>query len=494
VGNQAHCQTPAAARDKTELSCEVAVVGGGLAGLAVAIPLARRGIGVVCIEPEAEVGVRVGESLDWSSPRLLRSLGFDPDWLIESGIATFKRHIRVFPSDGPGFELAPDPWLDAYPLRLGMWTLHLDRGRFDRELREAARRAGVEFRTERVAKVHVDGERVVAVETPTALVRATHYVDASGRGRLLARAFAIETIEYGVQKVSAWTYVAAKGTSEGTALYFDGESQQLSWIWEIPISADVQSIGVTLPATELKHRMASAESLEHVMRSELERHERFRELLAGAAPLEVHTRSFQCYVHRRTSGPNWLLVGEAAALVDPMTSNGFTFALRFGEHASELIAASLDGHELPRSGRRIYDGCLQRIAHAFNAHIERALYAPGLRRPLGLQRATWVYVVFGFFANAFYQRLRPRGRSSLLVLRSGLGLFQAWITAWAAVARMRPAVARPVVPPSGCVPRHSPLVAASVVEVPGVADARLTGLERSALTASCDERPADALR
>jgi flavin-dependent dehydrogenase len=478
VGNPAHCPTPATAL-RPEIECEVAVLGGGLAGLAVATSLARKGIGVVCMEPEAEVGVRVGESLDWSSPRLLRELGFDPERLLEERIATYKRHIRVFPCDGPGFELAPDPWLDRFPLRLGMWTLHLDRGRFDRELREAARRAGVVFRTERISKVHTDAERVTAVETPGALVRAKRYVDATGRGRVLARALSIPAVEYGVPKVSVWTYFATEGPEkdaalkDGTALYFDGAAEQLSWIWEIPISAEVQSVGVTLPAIELKRRLAGTGDVERVVREELRRHRRFDELLlANEAPLQVHTRSVQCYVHRRTSGPNWLLVGEAAALVDPLTSNGFTFALRFGSHASELIARSLDRPELSKSGRRIYDSCLQQIAHAFNAHIERALYGPSLRRKLGLYRATWVYVVFGFFANAFYQRLRPRGPVSTLVLRAGLGVFQAWIAAWSLVARTRSKLFAGDAPTRGRAMRHHPSFAASLEDVPGVAETR----------------------
>lgn len=499
MGTQAHRPKPENART-SEIVCDVAVLGGGLAGLAVATSLARKGIAVVCIEPEAEVGIRVGESLDWSSPRLLRELGFDPERLIADHLGTAKRHIRVFPSDGPGFELAPDPWLDRFPLRLGMSTLHLDRARFDRELREAAHCAGVTLRTERVSKVHTAEERVTAVETASALVRARRYVDATGRGRVLARAFSIEAAEYGVQKVSIWTYAAANGErewsafDEGTALYFDGAAEQLSWIWEIPISTEVLSIGVTMPATELKRRLASAGSVERVVREELERHGRFRDLLANEAPLEVHTRSVQCYVHRRTSGPNWLLVGEAAALVDPLTSNGVTFALRFGTHAAALIAETMDRPELPRSKRLVYDSCLQRIAHAFNANIERALYGPSLRQPLGFERATWVYVVFGFFANAFYQRLRPRSRSATLVLRAGLGLFQAWISAWGLIARTRSADSGRAVVPRGRVSRRPPRVAAKVGDVQGLADVRLVKAERHSSVAKRGERTVDAAR
>ena len=288
--------------------------------------------------------------------------------------------------------------------------------------------------------MQVEADRVIAVETPSARVRAKRYVDASGRARLLGKAFSIEAVEYGEPKVSAWTYLPARLQSEGTTLYLDGSRGELRWIWEIPVADDLQSVGLTLPARALKHELGRTADVERVLRLELERRERFRPLLAEVPTLEVHTRSFQCFVHRRTSGPNWLLVGEAAAMIDPLASNGFTFALRFGAHAAELIAASLERAAIPRRERRTYDACLQRMAHAFNDHIERSAYGPILRDAFGLHRAARVYVVFGYLANAGYQRIRPRGFVSSQLLRALLAAFRLWQAAWILSARCRPGV------------------------------------------------------
>ena len=426
--------------DKAEVDCDVAVLGGGLAGLAVATSLARRGLAVVCIEPRPEPGVSVGESLDWSSPQLLLELGFDPERLLGARLGTRKRHVRIEPDDGPPFELEPDAWFARPPLCLPLLTLHLDRGRFDQALLAEAQRVGVRLRPERVTRVHVEADRVIAVETRSARVRAKRYVDASGRARLLGKAFSIEAVEYGEPKVSAWTYLPARLRSEGTTLYLDGSRGELRWIWEIPVADDLQSVGLTLPARALKHELGRTADVERVLRLELERRERFRPLLAEAPALEVHTRSFQCFVHRTTSGPNWFLVGEAAAMIDPLASNGFTFALRFGAHAAELIAASLGRAAIPRLERRTYDACLQRMAHAFNGHIERSAYGPILRDAFGIHRAARVYVVFGYLANAGYQRIRPRGFFSSQLLRALLAGFRLWQAAWILPARFRPGV------------------------------------------------------
>ena len=50
-----------------------------------------------------------------------------------------------------------------------------------------------------------------------------------------------------------------------------------------------------------------------------------------------HVTSFRCRVHGKLAGPNWLVVGEAASMVDPLTSNGVTAALRQAAEAAELI-------------------------------------------------------------------------------------------------------------------------------------------------------------
>ncbi|HVS19358.1 MAG TPA: FAD-dependent oxidoreductase [Planctomycetota bacterium] len=427
---------------RREIEAQVAVLGGGLAGLAAAVHLARRGLDVICLEPEAAPRERVGESLDWSSPALLCELGFAPGDLLEQGLATRKRHIRVTPHDGPLFELAPEPWFARAPWRLELETLHIDRGRFDARLAQVAQRAGVRFVRERVVRVTTEGERVLAVESATTRVRARRYVDASGRARLCARALGIERVDCGEPRVSQWTYLPLAADGEGTTLHLDGSAAALEWLWEIPIAADVLSVGWTQAASELQRRAAACGNAAAAFSERLRRVPRLRAALASHGAPEVLARSFQTYVHARTVGPNWLLVGEAAAMIDPLTSNGFTFALRSGAHAAELIAGSLTRAELPRRARQVYDRCQRRMARAFNGHIERAAYGPHLRGAFGLRRATWVYVLFGYFANALCQRLRPRRAPAAWALCAGLGVFRAWLGAWCLAARARAALRR----------------------------------------------------
>ena len=111
-------------------------------------------------------------------------------------------------------------------------------------------------------------------------------------------------------------------------------------------------------------------------------------------------------------------------------------AIAAGEaDAAELLEASLAQAELPPVARRIYDRCQRRMARAFNDQIESAAYRTELRSGFSLRRATWVYVLFGYFANALCQRLRPRCRPALWALSAGLAAFRAWMGGWCLAAR-----------------------------------------------------------
>src|SRR5580700_2280159 len=113
---------------------DVTVIGGGLAGMAASIHLARAGLRVTCIEPEAAMRPAVGESLDWASPALLGALGLPMEDLLKRGIATHKRGVTLQLSDGRAKHLRPAPWLGRAPFHVELSTIHVDRTRLDREL------------------------------------------------------------------------------------------------------------------------------------------------------------------------------------------------------------------------------------------------------------------------------------------------------------------------------------------------------------------------
>src|SRR6266498_4204454 len=103
-------------RSNNGSSCDVVVVGAGMAGKAAALQLAKAGLEVICIAPREPTRPPVGESLDWSAPELLRELGLPMDYLIETQMATWKRHVTLQMRDGCSEHYVPTPWLGEPPL------------------------------------------------------------------------------------------------------------------------------------------------------------------------------------------------------------------------------------------------------------------------------------------------------------------------------------------------------------------------------------------
>src|SRR5580704_9855042 len=147
------------------ISCDVTVIGGGLAGKAASLHLARAGLKVVCIEPQQAVRPPVGESLDWSAPDLLNKLGLSPDSLIASRIATWKRHVTMKMRDGCDAHYVPSAWLGGFPFYVNLATLHVERPQLDDETLKMVVDQGVIFIRARVVDLETADRKIRSVVT-----------------------------------------------------------------------------------------------------------------------------------------------------------------------------------------------------------------------------------------------------------------------------------------------------------------------------------------
>jgi flavin-dependent dehydrogenase len=418
------------------VSRDVAIIGAGIAGLAASVLLRNAGLRVVCLDHRRYPQRRVGESLDWSSPGLLRRVGIDTDALLADGIATCKKKIVVCETRREEWRATPPPIIRRSPLRFETVTLHVDRTALDARLFDHACALGMEFIWERVTDIHKDGDRIVSCSTTSgAQVDARWFIDASGTARFLSRVMNIPIVTYGQQKVCLWTYFDTLPLHDGTAFFVDNGDRYLSWVWDIPISPRQTSVGFVLPAEVARARRQSGSSVEGILRDELARHERFRRLLETQAVLEVESTSFQPYVTTRVCGENWFMVGEAASMPDPLTGNGVTSGIRHARHASDALLAVGTGDRISPSQRRRYSQHVLRLGHSFNAHIERVVYQHPIRWGLGLQAATYIYTLFAFFMNALHARFDPRGWFGMRVFSLLFLGARGWIAGWTFVAR-----------------------------------------------------------
>jgi flavin-dependent dehydrogenase len=403
-----------------------------MAGKAASIHLARAGLSVTCIERPGAARQAVGESLDWSAPDLLKALGLPMEQLISQRIATWKRHVTLQLRDGCSEQYIPSDWLARAPFRVELRTLHVDRMGLDTELSDLAKAQGVTVARDRVVKVERKGNRILSVNTTGgSIFAAKWFIDSSGcSAPILAREFKLRAIEFGPPKVALWTYFTVRHAVEGTTLYMDPEpSEYLDWVWEIPINPDTVSVGYVTTGAAIKVKREQGLSVDEIFQEQLKKHPHFEPRLTAGPIGPLNVTSFRCRAHKGVAGTNWLIAGEAASMVDPITANGVTAALRHATEAASLILKFRQRGEVPALSRALYSSRILQLAKFFNSGIERIVYEPSVRNYIGLQRAGTVYTGPAWMMNLVYSRFRPRGMVSTFLFNSLIGFFRwsAWV-------------------------------------------------------------------
>jgi menaquinone-9 beta-reductase len=411
---------------------DVTILGAGLCGKAAAMQLAAAGLRVVCIEPEEGTRQEVGESLDWSGPELLKALGLPMEALVKGEFATWKRHVTMKLRDGSSEHYVPGAWLAEAPFRVELRTMHVDRLRLDAELLRRTVASGVTVVCDTVVKVERDGDRVTAVHTADgARFSSPWFIDASGfASSLLPREFRLPAIQFGPAKVAIWTYFAISDLVEGTTLYMEPlRAEYLDWVWEIPIGPQVVSVGYVTTGAAMKARREHGLGVEDIFREQLLKFPRFGALLQAGPMGPCNVRAFRSRVYDGLAGPNWFVAGEAASMVDPITANGVTAALRHAAEAVALILKYRKRGALPWRARISYNRRILQMAKFFNIGIETILYEPAVRNRIGARASGTVYTTPAWSMNVVYARLKPKGILKTYLLGAILGFWRAcaWI-------------------------------------------------------------------
>jgi flavin-dependent dehydrogenase len=404
---------------------DVTVIGAGLAGMAASIHLANAGLIVLCIEAELAANDPVGESLDWSAPALLDALGLPMQDLLDRGFATFKRHVVLQLRDGSEQHYVPGAWLGKSPFNVNLDTIHVDRTMLNQALREMVLAKAVTLVPDKVVRVETSGQRVDAIVTAKGdRIASRWFLDASGSGSsLFPKRFESPVYEYGPHKVAMWDYFPVDQAIDGTTLHANGTGQYMDWVWQIPIHPHSVSVGYVSPGSSIKEKRQQGMSLQEIFQAELERYPNLQRL-GGRKPNAPRTTSFRCRGYSKISGPNWLVAGEAAAMVDPMTSNGVTAAMRHAAEASSILIRAGKRKDLPFLPRAMYTMRIVGLTKFFNGAIEKVLYEQPIRNRIGAFNAGDVYTIPAWSINVIYSRLQPRGVLKTLLFSGLLGVLR----------------------------------------------------------------------
>jgi flavin-dependent dehydrogenase len=348
---------------------DVAILGGGLAGLTLGLQLkaARPQTSIAILEkrvgPAPEAAFKVGESTVEVSTNYFADVIGMRDHLDSEQLP--KCGLRFFFPAGKNEDIALRVEYGS-PAIPPVHSYQLDRGRFENELAARNTKAGnTVLSGSRVQEVELDGERKRVTFThgeETSTLTSRWVVDAAGRAGLLKRKLGLAR-EVGHHVNSAWFRLAGgldidewsddeqwhrRMTAPGLrALSTNHLCGQGYWVWLIPLSSGPISIGIV--ADPRFHPWERIETQEAAMAWLAEYEPQLAKALEGRSEqIEdfLRVQDFAMGCARQFSGERWCLVGEAGAFADPFYSPGSDYIALGNTFATDLIARDLDGEDI----------------------------------------------------------------------------------------------------------------------------------------------------
>src|SRR4051812_28873914 len=307
------------------------IVGGGPAGAATALALARAGATAVVLERSEYQDVRLGETVPPRIREPLAALGIAPGFLDQDHAPSYANA-----SAWGSTSLEYQDFL-FNPLGHG-W--HLARNVFDRQLAMAAAAAGATvFLGTRLGRLErcASGWRAEASSRGRAVsLIAKLLVDATGRGSIVARRLGHQpVVEDRLVGLAGYLH-EGEPEVERTLLL---EAMEGGWWYSAPLPG--YHVAVYMTDADLLPR---SKGLCAFWQARLLDSHHTRQRLAGCGAVDRLTaRPAQSFVLDRPTGPGFLAVGDAACAFDPLSSGGIHKALRSGLEAARTLLGHLDG-------------------------------------------------------------------------------------------------------------------------------------------------------
>ncbi|HEY3235705.1 MAG TPA: tryptophan 7-halogenase, partial [Polyangiaceae bacterium] len=144
------------------------------------------------------------------------------------------------------------------------------------------------------------------------------------------------------------------------------------WWWVIPLAKDRTSVGLVAPKRALGGRKPD----EAYFLEKIENTPYLKKRFGGATRVApVRTVSDYSFVCRRLCGDRWLLVGDAAAFIDPVFSTGVYLGMQGAFHAAEAISSALARRSFGRRSFAAYERWLSRAVGVYRDFV-KGFYSP----------------------------------------------------------------------------------------------------------------------
>ena len=352
---------------QSQLSTDVAIIGGGPAGSAAGAFLVQRGHRVLCLEKGFFPRYVIGESLLPRCNELLEEAGLldavrSRNYLV--------KHGALFLSGDRSERFCFAESLDGDYAH----SFQVPRGDFDRCLATEARRKGLDLRF---------GHRVDAVQTRSdgvklhvtdienqeeLLVEAAFVMDCSGYGRVLARLLDLEEPALLPQRISCFTQIEGdiRPPADHEGDIWICTHPQNGWLWIIPFNNGRTSVGMVCDRDYWNSLHGpNKKRLFDYLQSEPNAARRLAQAtqVAPVRLIDGYSRKVKTF-----HGERWVLAGNASDFLDPVFSSGVTLALESSLLAARLVERSLAGDKVDWDNE--YDHVLNEAVQVFLRFIE----------------------------------------------------------------------------------------------------------------------------
>ena len=354
---------------------DVAIIGGGVAALTLALELRRTrpATRLLIIEPHAhpvpEITHTVGESTVEIAAQYLRDRLELADHLNTSQLR--KMGLRMFFSHDGNADIAQRMELGSSSFTPQV-TYQIDRARLENELNRRCLSDGVEITSGRVTAVEfgTGGQpHTVLVQhgETTRSTSARWVVDASGRNRALPRQLDLKrTNEHHCNAVwlrvateidigqwsddPGWQARLVEGDRAMSTNHLMGEGY---WVWLIRLASGATSVGIV--ADPAFHPFSDFNTLAKARSWLIEHEPQCAAVLAQHEHLIKDFRVMKKYSHGATkvydAQSRWCLTGDAGVFLDPLYSSGLDLVAIGNGLITDIITRELDGENVvARSG------------------------------------------------------------------------------------------------------------------------------------------------
>jgi 2-polyprenyl-6-methoxyphenol hydroxylase-like FAD-dependent oxidoreductase len=315
---------------------DVIVVGARIAGAATAMLLARQGIRVLAVDrvsfPSDTVSSHqlqvpgAARLHEWGLLRRLTAAGTPP-----------VRRVRF--DAGAGLILT-----GQFPAYGGVDAmLSPRRTLLDSILVDAAREAGAEIRENfRVMQLTASGDRVTGIRGaarggPVVTETAGLVIGADGKRSLVAEAVRARRYrERPARSFASYSYWAGVPVSDGELYQRPGRAVAV-----FPTNDDLTMVYVGAPMAEFAP--ARADLVGHYLRALDLCGDLGERVRSGSRAERLRTTPDQPNTFRWPHGPGWALVGDAGVVMDSVSAQGMTSALRDADYLSAAVIEGLGG-------------------------------------------------------------------------------------------------------------------------------------------------------